>query len=1457
MDLRKHQGAIYLDGAALAPIRRKPTVRKFGQNFGKVTLKVAMVLLAFVVVSSSLNLTLLASTVLEASATAPDVGSIEDGEDDGTADVKKTLEESMEASGLDPEDPKQVAEFMNNHGSEDANSFKGLFKRIFMPSYINYAPNAYVPNGQDLDFGCKVSESAKGTIGYHNCDVPNLSAEFVQDIARFLIPWGAYNANQESAVAANRVFGYPPKAVLPGNGDVPVQESSRSYKYTGLELFGYNLSYTAYNGEWDYIKVMTSARTMANFGTFDKIAMGGKAVIDGVAYAANELASDVSQGNIFGAISGLFGGYFEGAATESISTILDTSDYNVFNQLAWYRPDFGATTYGARSMSSEELAEESLRQLESFFNSFNPETYTLPEDFPKKGSNTPKRPLEAISSCYVMAGTSGELSRQWGNTTEAPGPTEGNCKSQGDSVRAALVNSLDADDEDDKKLIDKLNGMKTYEWDEDGVRAQQSIADWASSTGYPSRLDKYGFDCSLPSEGSAASRKSSIDAWYSCKDSQWQGRYDATMEAGKKKENNKYFEAMFGKLASKFVGWFSSQNQDKNFNAAYNRFVCVDSTTGKDMRDANGNLLRVYNSKGDPTGNCGEIRSPIQNGLLGNGYLPTEQPQEDTRRTAFDPFGSFATVGVLTVADASLGIASAMTQFSNTILGLAFTPILDALDLRDTIVGLIESFRDSMFFPLAGLVAALGAFTILFRALRSNAYTEAFTSFLYILGAFILGVALLSKPAVVLKWVDEGPVMVENTILTALFNNDDSNDQLCTTNGSGYKGNGSGGKTITGNTGFDPNGSVRVLMCENWRSFVFTPWVYGQWGTSYQNLYANGATGLPAGAKTLSNTNGDLVGTASVNFGSNTIVKNWATYQLATQTIGTSTTADNSKVSGLTNKNWYRIVDAQMGPNNGAGTDSRYAESWSKANGDMVSAIFMAPVASVVGAVVVISYTIAKLTLVFTSIFLLVILPFMLLLGVHPTFGRQKLKAYGGTLISLMIQRILLTVLLGVLFKFLFSISAAATSYFLIALLTIIVSLVFFFYRKELLGLVQKAMDEAAGSFAGGRLHDVRQMVADHTPKGVKNALSLGAANAKGMAYGAAAGMAHGQNLKEMNKSLKDIRHNFSQRALGAQKNQGFAGSQKAQQIATKVERELNSKFAGNEYESARNRIEDEASTTTGFYSDGDGNEITDREYSKLTDEQKSNYVAIDKEVTTRVNIDRDRRSGGAVSDEIITSENGEATGAPVTREHRRGITGRKTSVGSSAAVRRSLQRQKDLEDKLARLESKKTRRLQKGETRALMAMGYKEVKGYDESGRAIEVAENTATMTPERRAAYEADRARVHMALVVAGNDGRLRRTAKDQAKVDRTSNKLDSEAQRIVDNEKLRPVEERRARREEAFVELSGLVTEAVKDAKEASDEHWKKKFERERQREQTREDRKFQKAVDRLDRDRGGKK
>lgn len=1390
-------GSMYLSTKEVDFISSKR--KRFSFSPIKAIVQATATVLASMTVISGLQLATVANVFTDVYA-AP---AIDDVTDDGSSKIRDTFEKAMAAEGFDPKNPNHVEEWLKKSAEkqEDRNSFSYIFKRVAVPGYINEAPDGYsVLGNRNGVSGCgELNHTGYGTVVYHNCDVPNFSGEFSQDLARLFIPHGAFGAEQQVAKPVNPYFGLP-TSVLPGDKTVPVNPNERVYKYTGLELFGYNLNYTTYLGEWDYIKVMNEARVMSNFGTFDKLKFGGKTILDGAFAAAGNAIdgwkSGFAEGGPFKAIAGFYSGNFESAATQAANTILDTADLNVFEQKAWYRPDFGATTYGARQLNSNELAADALKEVNGLLNSYRPNTASIPADFPSSAAG-PVKPLEAISKCEVVSGANGEM-QQFGDTSNAPGISEVSCKQQGEAAKEQLLKKYP-----DSDTLKKSPGFK---FSVDGARKQQSIAEWTSANAaFIDGMNRYGFACTLPTEGAAVDRRPGIDAWYSCLSSNWDKKYEETLTEEKKRENEKYSNAVVGNLSSVFASHYAANNQHENFNAAHNRFVCQDPLTGKDVRLSDGSLARVYNADGSLTGNCVSIRPPIQNGLLGNGYSSVEQRPDgntsfDTRRTEFTPIESAFAVYVNTMSNFSLGVSKSVTQFSNSIIAVAFTPILETLGVNDLVVSLIESMRESLFFPLITLVVAASAVLIFINAVRSRAYASALVNFGYMVLAFVVSVVLLFKPAEVVKIVDQGPVMVENTILSALFNSEFSDD-LCSTTGTA-SGEGQGGETIDGSQAFSPHYSIRTMMCENWRTFVFTPWVYGQWGTSFNNLYANGYN-TETGTNAFTNKNVELVGDAAVNFGNGTVVHNWATYQLDATTVGTSTTVDMSERSGIVNKNFYRIVDLQMGPNGGEFSDSRFAKNWAKANGNTFVAGLLGPFVAMIGAVVIVGYTIAKLGLAVLSVLMLAFLPIMLLIGIHPTTGRSKLRSYVWTLLGVLVQRIVLTILLGLMFKFMFAATSIGGNYFMAAFLTAVIGIVFLMYRREILGMVRQYTEGNYGSFANGAFFNARNYVSAATPGVVRNFVNMKKAEAKGLTFGLAAGVLHGQTGSELGRSLKNIHGEYSQRELGNQFRQGLPVPQIASRVNKEVNRKLHDKFSSDEYRDSKLEII-EAATNYDRNSDGSVKQkyIADENGSLILTPAKDadgNILYHDESVPA---VDYYLDENGVLQQKAKMTADGnpimETVGAvkmePATmpsRKHDNSVSDRELN---SRKTRVAMSEINELRDSVHKLRDKRTVVIQKETEKILSERGF---------------SKPVSEMNNTERAKYDSEKAKIHTELA----QGRLssEKLKKLDASIAKQTEQLNRFIEETVVKQGLRDKENRDADRKLAYAELSEQIKSA----------------------------------------------
>lgn len=978
----------------------------------------------------------------------------------------------------------------NQTGDQSDTSFSHVIARLFTPTYLNKTPMGVAASGQSSrTYNCDANAAGAGTAVYHNCDVPTVATELIQDVAATMLPEGPQNAEVSSAVLDNAWFGLPTDIPL---GGAPANDTSRSVKYTALELFGYNEKFTTYAGEWDHIEVMTSARALSNFGALDFVHLSvssvANGVLSGLSVGASGALSQLSNGNVLGAIGGFANGFFSGGAAGSINTILDTSDLNVFNNTGWYRVGYGDTLYGARELSEEEVAANAKQQMLNMISQSEPDAAKIPAALADV-KTLPADPPQAISSCTIRTGASGATS-VWGDVSTSPGPTSAQCQqaaqSAYDSRVAAHGGTPEAGDKAD------------FTWTVDGTQKLQTLAQWkAAHQNYFDAASTYGVACTLGTD--EASRADELATFRQCWPNAYASAVRSTLQSVQESNNAQWITSNI--LDSAALQKWVSQDPSRNFNAPWNRYVCTDEA-GNDLTDSTGQQVMEFTSSGAKNSACALLRAPVQNGLFGSGYVSSEgnnPPSADTRNTAFRNQNPLVPVDEIAsfVGNLGLGVSQFFTKVSITVVNMSFSPLLGTLGVSSMVVSMVNSFRDSLFFPLLPLAAAVAAISVVFAAVRAKGegISRQLVSMVLVIVTIFGGIVILFHPEDAIAAVDTVPSQVEQGIVAAVVGTGSGGDELCTASG-----------TVASDAvdtyGTGGSAGTRSMLCDVWRAFVFDPWLYGQWGASYGQLSAAG-TGAAA---SLTNTNGNLVGQAPVTMGGGVTAHNWALYQLQETTSGTASHSDPTVPTGRVSHEFYRIVDAQFGPDGGAGTDSSYASMWSGQNpGARVVVGMLAGVVAFVGMVVLVSYTVSKIAVTFTCVLMLLALPLAFLIGV---FSRKHLKSYVATIVGLIIQRLILVLILAVLLRVLVAFAQASGSYLVCVVALLFICVAFWRLRKPMLAMVFTGVSSVAGHPVGAQFLSTPDALVTMTPVG-RAARRVGAYT-EGAVSGAAGGFVAG-----------------------------------------------------------------------------------------------------------------------------------------------------------------------------------------------------------------------------------------------------------------------------------------------------------------------------------------------------------
>lgn len=864
----------------------------------------------------------------------------------------------------------------------------------------------------------------------HNCNIPNFTTGLLQNIAKpFYSPFT--NAEKTTSYAT---FGLGVPDNIPG-GQVPIVPGNRAHKYTALELYGYDLKVTSYTGEWDKIDVSSEARMLSNFGVIDNITLTGTALWNSTKAGMASLIDNFSFNPIRWISTAI-----DAALSGGINTVIDTSDLNIVASNGWKRSQFNDSLYNVYVMTNNEiLAETHNKYFREFIEYLKTNAELSPElnavleleeipDFTFKPEWEKEESIKARRSAE-------EYNRQQEQIAQYDPNHIVQYKQIPEPVYYTEKEQLVFWGDNNSGIIEKAKGQGILEGD----------------------ISSYDTYDEITSEW--------IENW------------------------GEYFSEEFNALGV-VVETILELTDNDVFNSnphldpkqPISQYACA-NPDGTIKRDENGNVEYLYlsNNKGTTeyvNPNCAPARPPIGGALFGSGWTGNEKSlvsaQSDTRH-----IDNIQDSGVISSIIESFGnmfmsifrsMNSFIARMTNTLLGLAFSPILSELGI-DAIVGqLVEGFKNTIFFPLAALAVTVGAFILFFQVLKGQGFKELMIAVSTTLLVFIAGGAFLMYPESTVKLVDELPTSIDTFLSNAVLVDDD---------GTGYCSTG------------DESDGIRSAQCNVWGIMVFNPWVHLQFGDAYENLYANGHA--PEGGNSFNNENTSLVGDAGVYMGNGVTVNNWALYQLDKTKAGTiNMKADtNDESLGKVDKDMYRLVDLQAGPQNGKNSDTRRFETWSgmSSGGGFVG--LLTTIQNVIVAFAITGLAITKIEVSFIFAISIIILPIMLLVALMP-IGQNKLKKYMSTLISLLLKRVVVVMMMSVLLKTLSISYSTVSSIAGAATLAIFISVAFIIYKKELLNLI-------TGSENTGK---VKELVADTVPLSIKQKYATVSADVKGRATG-------------------------------------------------------------------------------------------------------------------------------------------------------------------------------------------------------------------------------------------------------------------------------------------------------------------------------------------------------------------
>lgn len=932
--------------------------------------------------------------------------------DDGDKKTVEKLQKAQKELGVTETGDKGFTQTLDKAKKDGSKTpFAKVLTRVLTPGYIYEHPKSSTDGyyHDNKKWSCDVNDPNRGLLTYHNCDVPNYIADLGQNLYSAVAPGGIQGGGAQSNKLDMPWLGLPT-----GVKNVPATASARVEKYTAMELYGYNLRVTYYNGEFDHIQVQTQARLMTNFGASQTLALGVSAIFNGITEGASgavaAFKAEWAKGNPLGSIAAAFTASTQSSAAAAIETILDTSDANVMATRGYTRVGFDNTLYNARAATNAEMEQEIINTLAAAIAGKTPEEVRLPDDL-KKLQTPPAQPVAGGTTCIVTNpdGSKNTISKL---------ADENACS------EAAKTANMEHPD---------------YQWDATDKQAE-TIKDWKEhNKGWFEAAQKYNLTCNVDED--EAKRDETISAFYSCVPN----AYTAAVQKYTKDKEGEAGKKLAEQLNQPgFFQDFLRKNIAANFNSPTNQYYCLNAD-GTDKLDGNGKPMKLFNADGKYNSDCAHTRAPIKGGIYGTG----DGIMNDTRRELYESNMAsmlFSSDGVFTdFANAGILSASGITRFANAALNIGMSPILQTFGIDNLIADLITLFTNNAFYPFAITVAFVGVL-LLTRETITTGKRGIRSIAVFIVGILAISTTatlMLNKPHETIKFVDRSVNVLDSAIADALVTST-LGDEIC---------------SATGNTGVikyaakrtDADPATRTLMCEVWRMNVLTPWSYAQWGTGYNNLYAVDAK-RPVTAHTLTNTNSAQVSRAPVQMGAGITVNNWALYQLDLMSTGTTTADNPNRPAGITSRDMYRIVDVQAGIDNGAGTDSRYLKYWAgREPMSRASVGALAPIAAGITGITVGYFAIYKAIIKAILLLMLVILPFVLLMALLGKKTKTATLKYVTNILGLYAQSAILTFLLCLMSVLLINLTSSVSEYIYVFIAQALMSLLILLGARKIM----------------------------------------------------------------------------------------------------------------------------------------------------------------------------------------------------------------------------------------------------------------------------------------------------------------------------------------------------------------------------------------------------------------------
>jgi hypothetical protein len=380
----------------------------------------------------------------------------------------------------------------------------------------------------------------------------------------------------------------------------------------------------------------------------------------------------------------------------------------------------------------------------------------------------------------------------------------------------------------------------------------------------------------------------------------------------------------------------------------------------------------------------------------------------------------------------------------NFVYGVATDSSVLVVPLYASIESMVKALNDSIYTPFITLIIMIGALWMAYIGLVKKKSTEAFQGALWMIGAAIAGALLFINPLFITSTASSIVSAFTQGISQAITSNSASGvgQSLCSVDEDTL--------VPEDSTKILVSKESRTMQCAIWYNILYTPWIVGQFGASPSSSTAKDVA-------IMTGKNDDtraLVENIPIKLGSNTNLstdeKSWPLIQLNAQALSTNIT-DISSVESQTQYirgSQAAVAYQQLAVNN-------YGSTWKGMDPfPRVTTAGTSLIAMTATGILVIVFGVSIMVYEISTIFLLLIMPFFLLIGVHPGMGRRIAMRWVEMIVNLTIKRIMASAMLAI-FIALYGVimTTPNTIWFAQNVMVVLITIVGLKYKNKLLNM--------------------------------------------------------------------------------------------------------------------------------------------------------------------------------------------------------------------------------------------------------------------------------------------------------------------------------------------------------------------------------------------------------------------